>query len=129
VIGERNPKEIGWLKEKYISKIQTIEKAKTYPTKTGILCKWCEFLSVCEDGKKWVSSHRKEPEAQETLPPTPPIPSMTGVPLVSKTLAPAVPREAVPVFSSLPLTVDGQAKSKKRRASLATVSPDQLPLF
>src|SRR5258708_5424695 len=50
VVSERNPKELGWLKEKYISKIQTIEKAKTFSTKPGVLCQWCENLSYCSDG-------------------------------------------------------------------------------
>ena len=68
VVGERNPKEIGWLKEKYIAKIQTIEKATSFPTKPGVLCQWCEYLSVCTDGKAWVENKKKKQDAKEAKP-------------------------------------------------------------
>ena len=63
VVSERNPKEINWLKQKYISKIQTIEKTKEFQTRTGPLCQWCEFLSLCADGKAWMEKRGKKMEA------------------------------------------------------------------
>jgi hypothetical protein len=128
VVSERNAKEIGWLKDKYISKIQTIEKAKSYPTKTSVLCKWCEFLSVCADGKNWVASRRKESKTTEALPEAAPVPQITSVsssatPLAAQELGKNLP---APVESS-PLALP-PVKSKKRK-SLVVVSPDQLPLF
>jgi RecB family exonuclease len=64
VNSERNPKEIVWLRKKYVSKIQTIEKAKDFPTSTGPLCSWCEFLSLCPDGQASAENRKKRKEAQ-----------------------------------------------------------------
>ncbi len=108
VVGERNPKEIEWLKKKYISKIETIEKAKTFPTKTGILCKWCEYLTVCTDGKAWVKSRDKNSEDIEDAPPSP-----APVAAIATTDAATVPAPAAP---------SGRKRSR-------SVPSDQLPLF
>src|ERR1019366_7304300 len=81
VVSERNPKELGWLKEKYISKIETIEKTKSYFTKPGVLCQWCEYLSVCSDGKVWVANKKKKSDAKAAIEPVP-------TPVAIKSLSP-----------------------------------------
>jgi len=134
VVGERNSKEIAWLKEKYISKIQTIEKAKSYPTKPGVLCQWCEYLTVCSDGKAAVESRKKKAETREadrpviaaskaapkelTENPAPVLPS--GRPVE----APLMEKPAAPIIS-----MASAEKPKRKRSSFASVSPDQLSLF
>lgn len=116
VISERSPKELDWLKKKYISKIETIEKAKTFPTKTGILCKWCEYLTVCTDGKAWVKDHSKNgEEVEETQPATPaPVPAALAV---------KEPSELAPAAVTAPMTPGAPRKKAK------SVSTDQLSLF
>ena len=130
VIGERNPKEIGWLKEKYISKIQTIEKAKTYPTKPGVLCQWCEFLTVCTDGQSWVANRKKKTDSSN--PPTVSAPAAPArsvpsrveeAPLPAVTVPSQAPEAAALSFST-PLE-----KLKRRKGAFKGVSPDQLTLF
>ena len=136
VVAERNPKEINWLKEKYISKIETIEKAKTYPTKTGVLCQWCEFLSVCSDGQKWVENKKKNAEAkaeagklakEKTAPALEAAPAPADSP-ASPAVAVETPKAGLnpSAFSPLP---QGESRSGRKKRSLASVSPDQLPLF
>jgi len=121
VIGERNPKEIEWLKKKYISKIETIEKAKNFPTKTGILCKWCEYLTVCADGKAWMKNNDKNFEEEEVVPapPTTAPPAADDSMTEATVAASGMPSTAVVFGSSVP---SGRKKTKP-------VSADQLSLF
>jgi hypothetical protein len=120
VTSERSPKELEWLKKKYISKIETIEKAKTFPTKTGILCKWCEYLTVCSDGKAWVKDHSKNGEEVEGTQPAMPT---TPAP-VPAALAVKEPSELAPVEAAAPMTPGAPRKRAK-----SAVSADQLRLF
>ncbi|HEY5037909.1 MAG TPA: PD-(D/E)XK nuclease family protein, partial [bacterium] len=122
VVSERNPKEIDWLKRKYVSKIQTIEKAKEFPTKTGPLCQWCEFLTICADGKAYVENRRKKTESQ--------VPTKNVVKADLKAFEPAInvpsalENVSPTVIAGLPIASDS-----KKRGSLAKISPDQLRLF
>lgn len=124
VIAERNPKEIDWLKQKYISKIETIEKAKTFPTKTSILCRWCEYLTVCTDGTAWVRSKGGEVDddtetTKEAAPSTASAPVTTSeAPLPEPVAATAVPAEAVAL-----------RPAARKKGGKHAVSPDQLKLF
>lgn len=136
VVSERSPKEIERLKDRYISKIETIEKSKSYPTKTGVLCQWCEFLTVCTDGQKWVENKKKNAETQAangkparekaaSQPKAAPIAVDSPVsPVVSANVP--KPDSNTPAFAS---TVPGESKSNRKKRSLASVSPDQLKLF
>jgi putative RecB family exonuclease len=125
VIGERNPKEIDWLKQKYIAKIETIEKAKSYSTKTSILCKWCEYLTVCSDGKAWVKSKDKNFEEEETAP------------VAAETLAPSLTTAAenlADAAGSVAPSVAGTVAVfgtviPSGRKRIKIVSTDQLSLF
>jgi putative RecB family exonuclease len=130
VIGERNPKEIGWLKEKYISKIQTIEKAKTFPTKTSVLCQWCEYFTVCADGQSWVANRKKKADlsnpassSAKTISLQQAKPPIEEVPAPALTASAPVQETALPSFST-PLE-----KLKRRKSAFKAVSPDQLTLF
>ncbi|HJT24684.1 MAG TPA: PD-(D/E)XK nuclease family protein, partial [bacterium] len=132
VVSERTPKEIERLKERYISKIETIEKSKSYPTKTGVLCQWCEFLTVCTDGQKWVENKKKNAEAQAST--AKPANDKTSPTLVisAEPIAPAaVVENPKPVFNASVPPASSQADPKpgRKKRSLAAVSPDQLPLF
>ena len=124
VVSERNAKEIEWLKKKYVSKIETIEKAREFPTKTGVLCRWCEYLSVCADGTTWVKDHEKSKVLENQSPPKMAEPQ---APDTTRTLSKApieVPLASSPVvFSPTPGAV------RKNRRHLTTASPDQLSLF
>ena len=68
VVSERNAKEMEWLKKKYVSKIQEIEKAKAFPVKPSRLCGWCEYLSVCAGGKDYLESKGKKFERPSGTP-------------------------------------------------------------
>jgi hypothetical protein len=131
VVSERNPKEIEWLKQKYVGKIQTIEKAKSFPTKTSVLCQWCEYLTVCVDGKNWVETRKGKPEAKEKLlaaaSPTPSLPEGKILSLAEAPLSPPV-LVSKPSAESVP-AVFPSSKPKKKKSSLAVVSSDQLSLF
>ncbi len=127
VVSERNPREIGWLKEKYIAKIETIEKAKTFPTKTSALCGWCEFLSICPDGKASVEKKKKkggevsgQGSREETRSRMPAPLAVSGSP---------APETAKPAAAGVPSWEAPFAPPKRRKSSLAVISPDQLPLF
>ena len=126
VVSERSPKEIEQLKKRYISKIETIEKAKSYPTKTGVLCQWCEFLTVCTDGQKWVENKKKNAEAQTASKPakekTLPAPQ-------SEPIAPPVASAPVVAASPVHFSPQGGTKAGRKKKPLAAVSPDQLKLF
>ena len=126
VIGERNPKEIDWLKQKYIAKIETIEKAKSYSTKTSILCKWCEYLTVCSDGKAWVKSKDKNFEEEETasVMDATPVPSLTTA---AENLADPV-ESVAPSVAGTAAAVFGTAIPSGRKR-IKAVSTDQLSLF
>ena len=120
VVSERNAKEIEWLKKKYISKIETIEKAREFPTKTGVLCKWCEYLSVCPDGTAWVKNHEKTKSLENQPSPKvaePQAPVVTPIVTNASVEIPTVPSSPLP------------GTSRKSRRHLASVSPDQLSLF
>ena len=127
VAGERNPREVERLKERYISKIQTIEKAKSFSTRTGVLCQWCEYLSVCSDGKKWVEERRKKREPREG----------TGVierPALTSQKAASRPESLEPSAGlTQPKTgLKGPATlvhQPTRRKKTDSPSPDQLSLF
>jgi putative RecB family exonuclease len=125
VIGERNPKEIGWLKEKYVAKIQTIEKAKSFPTKPGVLCGWCEFLTVCKDGLSFVDNRKKQRE-KTALPVE--ISSSPGNAEVSPLSPSGGPQEG-PVGEAKVSAPAVLAAPMKKRRNFSPVSPDQLPLF
>jgi putative RecB family exonuclease len=125
VVSERNPKELNWLKDKYISKIQTIEKAKTYPTKTGVLCQWCEFLPVCLDGRTWVENKKKRSDAKDAA-------EEMKAPVKAVIPAPvAVLTTEKPGLEPAPSPVKAEeaVKPAKRKSSPKYVAPDQLPLF
>ena len=127
VVGERDSKDIEWLKKKYMSKIETIEKAKTFPTKTGILCKWCEYLSVCEDGKNWVEKHPKKSETSESLPAPQPAVIISPAP-VAATESVEKPKTEAAVTTSAVFPLESASGSRRKKAS-AVVSQDQLRLF
>ena len=141
VVGERNPKEIERLKERYISKIETIEKSKSFPTKTGVLCQWCEYLTVCSDGQKWVENRKKNAEAGAALAPgmsskpgngkSSPVPQAQPVSAVSPVSPPPF-EEPKPALSPVPspsLSMESGKGLGRKKRSFAAVSPDQLPLF
>ena len=147
VVAERDPKQIGKLKERYISKIQTIEKARSYPTKPGVLCRWCEYLTVCSDGRLWVENRAKKTESKAESPAG----EVAAKPLSAavlenpvKAVSPAPAGAASPGTSqrtgkpendptqeqeSSPATPAQEKKTGRKKASLAAVSADQLPLF
>ncbi len=121
VVGERNAKEIEWLKQKYISKIKTIEKTQDYPTKTSALCGWCEYLTLCADGQAFVENKRRQKEGNA--------PNTPASPLVRE-LPPAVASEAAASLPSPNATpVFGEAALKARRRKSSFISQDQLSLF
>lgn len=125
VVDERGPQEIARLKERTISKIQTIERSKSYPTKPGVLCGWCEFLSLCPAGQQAVSERKKKKEGAQSSPPAPqrvvpPVPAdAVSSSAVSSGAAPEAPAAALP-----PTPVNPNKKRSK-----GSVSTDQLPLF
>jgi putative RecB family exonuclease len=122
VVSERNPKEITWLRKKYVSKIQTIEKAKDYSTNTGPLCAWCEFLSLCPDGKAAAENRKKRKEAQADVQ-NAQAPSQKSAPIAaSKTVA-----VKKPVVAESTAKQPGQNKKKRKPAS--KVPANQLGLF
>lgn len=131
VVSERSPKEIDQLKRRYISKIETIEKAKSYPTKTGVLCQWCEYLTVCTDGQKWVENKKKNAEARDSAKPvngrTTPAPQAEPVAAAAPVSLEVAPPVAAP-SPALPSTPMAPKTGGKKRA-MAAVSPDQLKLF
>jgi hypothetical protein len=120
VVGERNNREIEWLKQKYISKIKTIEKAEDYPTKTSALCGWCEYLSLCADGQAAVEKKRvlKEEKATQNGEP-----ARAGK--ISKVVSDKTPVEASPAVASIP----NELAMKARHRKAPFVSQDQLSLF
>jgi hypothetical protein len=119
VIGERNPKEIEWLKQKYISKIKTIETAKDFSPKTSALCGWCEYLPICEEGKSAVENRRKKKEESKG-------PSITAA-TTMETAEPAKPA-AVEAPRNVPPPPE-MNPPRKRRSGVKPVNPDQLTLF
>jgi RecB family exonuclease len=122
VTAERNPKEIGWLKEKYVSKIQTIEKAREFPTKPSALCGWCEFLPVCAEGKRSVEARRTNGKQKEgTMAILPPAPLKENLPPSASKPVPLLQAATDPA----PLTVPAPPRKGKR----SHVSDDQLRLF
>jgi len=121
VVGERNAKEIEWLKQKYISKIKAIEKAKDYPTKTSPLCGWCEFLSLCADGQASVENKKRIKEEKAAAQNPGP---------ARKEKAPEVV-SAEQTIESTPATAPtaNEPALKARRRKAPFVSQDQLSLF
>ena len=130
MVSERNPKELNWLKDKYISKIETIEKAKSFSTKPGVLCQWCEYLTVCSDGKAWVEKRKKKSDRKEATEPVPSAAAVEAVkgPLVVPTLAEKPITPLVPAAFP-PISVVADLKPKHKKPSRGLVSPDQLSLF
>jgi RecB family exonuclease len=121
VVGERNAKEIDWLKQKYISKIKTIEKAQDFLTKTSALCGWCEFLTLCADGQAAVENRKKKKEEKAEA-------SSSPAPVVISEPAPAGESASpVPAANSQFVFGEGSPRAKRRRVS--SVSQDQLSLF
>jgi len=122
VTAERNPKEIGWLKEKYVSKIKTIEKAREFPTKTSALCGWCEYLPVCAEGKKAVEARQaKKDRAQEGA-----VPSA----VLNRPSSVAPPPSQAPTFPPPPAVVPtAPVPVPSRKGKRSPVSEDQLRLF
>jgi putative RecB family exonuclease len=122
VVSERNPKEITWLRKKYVSKIQTIEKAKDFSTNTGPLCSWCEFLSLCPDGQAASENRKKRKEAQAEV---------KNAQASSLKAVPPVANETVAVKK--PVDAESKAKpsvqDKKKRKSASKVPANQLRLF
>ncbi len=143
VVSERSPKEIDRLKEKYISKIDIIEKAKSYPTKPGVLCQWCEYLTVCSDGQKWVENRKKSAETQfsngknksEPVPahplsmPSPTVPAEAVQSVATPIAPPQNPQTDLGPLSAQTSSSDPPFKPSRKRKALAGVSPDQLSLF
>ncbi len=128
VVGERNNREIEWLKQKYVSRIKTLESAKEYPAKPSALCPWCEYLPLCEEGKKSVGDRKKRKEdARESKLQTFSTP-VNPSSVVAENPAPPVAAPAAgtkgPAVPAAPAP-----KPRKKRSSLVKVSPDQLPLF
>ncbi len=121
VVGERNAKEIEWLKTKYISKIKTIEKAQDFPTKTSPLCGWCEYLSLCADGQASVQNKKRIKEEK----------AAAQNPEKSKTeKAPVIVSEiSKPIPEPVPASVSPETALKSKRRKGAYVSQDQLTLF
>jgi len=118
VIGERNPKEIEWLKQKYVSKIKTIESAKDFSPKTSALCGWCEYLPICEEGKKAVENRRKKKEESNGSPST-----------VASAVETPEPMKPAPVEAPVGAAAPAVKPIRNRRSSFKPVNPDQLPLF
>jgi RecB family exonuclease len=123
VVAVRNPKEIAWLKDKYISKIETIEKAKSFPTKTGVLCRWCEFLTICSDGQAWVKNKKEKNGAKQALT------ASTAALSISESPAPTAPLAERPKAEVVLASSTPTPKTGRGRKSLTAVSPDQLSLF
>jgi CRISPR/Cas system-associated exonuclease Cas4 (RecB family) len=122
VVSERSPKEIEWLKDKYISKIKTVEQAKSYPPKPGSLCPWCEYLSICAEGKSWVESRKSKSESKSAKPERP-------IPLsIAEPAGGPVSSDRSPMAVVAPLAVEPQTGSSRKKAYRAA-SPDQLSLF
>ncbi|MGH7738825.1 MAG: RecB family exonuclease [bacterium] len=119
VVSERNAKEVEWLKKKYVSKIQEIEKAKAFPVKPSALCGWCEYLSICDGGKAYLQSKGKripEDAIQASVP--------TEAPVLSTPAAVPDGEASNPlIFGNSPQAKDRRKKSK------SSISTDQLPLF
>ena len=141
VVTERSPKEIEWLKDKYISKIKTVEKAKSFPPKPGSLCPWCEYLSICAEGKSWVENKRKDPKKAASTPQT-----TTGKKEISTAQeikghsseksapAPAKPHAEKPptplvTFAKPTVPSDPMDHKKKKKDRSVKVPADQLSLF
>lgn len=143
VVSERSPKDIERLKERYISKIETIEKSKNYPTKTGVLCQWCEYLTVCSDGQKWVENRKKnmpapadsekskmEPASLSPAPsPATPILEVSQPATISEMATSKNPKTDFGQVSAQFSSSDAQKGSGRKRKTLAGISPDQLSLF
>jgi len=121
VVGERNDREIEWLKQKYITKIKTIEKAKDFPTKTSALCGWCEFLSLCADGQASVENKKRTKEEKAAIEKPEPISAGKVPKIVSVETLP----EALPV----PTITENEPVLKAKRRKAPFVSQDQLSLF
>ncbi|HVM32579.1 MAG TPA: PD-(D/E)XK nuclease family protein [bacterium] len=112
VVSERNAKETEWLKKKYVSKIQQIEKAREFPVKPSRLCEWCEYLSLCAGGKSYLESKGKKIEdLTPALPPTP---------LTPEPQAPS---------AGLGGSFGASFSPKGRKKAKSSPSLDQLPLF
>jgi hypothetical protein len=124
VVSERNPKEIEWLKQKYVSKIKTIEKAKDFPTKTSALCPWCEYLSLCADGQKAVENKKKK--KAEGAAPSPKPAASPAAELTKISSSPAMEPAISPAFQASNRVKPTRARKKN---SSSSVSSDQLPLF
>jgi putative RecB family exonuclease len=124
VVGERNAKEIEWLKQKYVSKIQTIEKASSFPAKPGVLCQWCEYLTVCPEGQQAVAARKANPMEKRGSSDPSPARALPSVPPVLPSERPAGGDMAsvlsAPSFGS-------GTRAGRKKASLP--SPDQLRLF
>jgi putative RecB family exonuclease len=122
VVSERNAKEVDWLKKKYVSKIQEIEKAKVFPVKPSRLCGWCEYLSVCAGGKAYLESKGKkfEPSGSSAISRNP-----VSTPVLVEN------QEALqPPQNPLVPMVFGNAGLKTGRKKLKPISStDQLSLF
>jgi len=112
VESERSDKELEGLRKRWIDKIQTLEKAKTFSTQTSALCGWCEFLPLCADGQAEVERRKRKKEGA-----SPPAGSRDVPVLASHAQPPAAPSGPT---SSVPL-------KSKLAASLPTSIPEEKP--
>jgi hypothetical protein len=126
VITDRTPQELEGLRKRYIAKIQSIEKAKTFLPQTSALCGWCEFLPLCRDGQNEVERRRKKKEGADYVAAAP---SSVQIPPVSIDVIPPTipetPPSTAPVFSN---PAPMRAVSKKKKKTDEGPTP-QLPLF
>ena len=113
------------------SKIQTIEKAKTYPTKPGVLCGWCEYLTVCSDGQAAVANRKKRAEAKEAASGKVPkaLASSPVLAITSDQGAPAPPLAERPSAALAAVAPAALPVPTGKRKRAVVVSPDQLSLF
>lgn len=52
---EFTAEELWKVKDKYLEYARQMIEEKSFPTNPSILCKWCDFLDVCSDGKELIN--------------------------------------------------------------------------
>ncbi len=88
VVSDRKPEELKTLRNRYVHHIQQIESAKQFNTRTCPLCGWCEFMTVCADGKAYVEARAKRQAPQEETPAFAKVPSLPPRPGAEEPVVP-----------------------------------------
>src|SRR5262245_7598029 len=58
----RTAEELARHRSQAIELIDSIEKTQEFPARPGVLCRWCDYLEICEEGRKHLGIETAPPQ-------------------------------------------------------------------